>query len=99
MDVEKTIEFILQSQAQTEANIALHKEMLASLAKGHDQLVKSQNVLSASLVELTGVVRTLAMTQAQTEEQVKELTRMQKETREDLNIVIRTMDDWIRRKG
>jgi hypothetical protein len=98
MDVEQTIQFILQSQAQMEANVGRHEEMLATLAKGQEQLVKSQNTLSASLVDLTGVMRNLAVAQAQTEEHVKDLSRMQRETREDLNIVLRTLDDLIRRK-
>ena len=98
MDVEGTIQFILQSQAQMEANIGRHDELLASLTTSHNQLAKTQDRLSASFLELNDVMRALAIAQAETEAQVKDLARMQKETREDLNVVIRTMDDWIRRK-
>jgi hypothetical protein len=95
MDVEQTIQFILQSQAQMQANVGRHEEMIATLAKSHDRV-------SAAILDLTEVMRRMKIETderfRETDEQIKDLARMQRETREDLNIVIRAMDDWIRRK-
>ena len=94
MDVEQTIQFILQSQAQMEANVGRHEEMIAALAKAQDRTDATLNKVSASILDLTEVMR---RSKIEADERFRQLTEDQQQTRENVNALVRTVDALIRR--
>ncbi len=110
MDVEKGIEFLLQSQAQLQASQAQFQAQVEAAQARSDE---SHARLGQSVLDLTGVVRQLAQAQIRTEQRVHEiatyqieLARTQKEqsesskqTRENLDALIRVVDGFIRGNG
>src|ERR1035438_873672 len=96
MDVEQTIQFILQSQAQMEANVGRHEEMIAALAKSHERTEATVNKVSASILDLTEVMRRSKIEaderSRETDERFRQLTEDGDRTRENVNALVRTVD-------
>ena len=113
MDVEKTIEFLLQSQAQQEANLGsltgLMRDLalaqmrtqervqeLALLQREHstslDKLRELQGEHSTSLDKIREHIQELALLQREHSESLKQ-------TRENLDALIRVVDEIVRRNG
>ena len=113
MDVEKTIEFLLQSHAQQEANLGSLTGSMRELTSVVRELALAQVRTEERVQELTllqrehsDVVRELALAQVRTEERVQELAVLQrdhseslKQTRENLDALIRVVDELARRNG
>ena len=103
MDIEKTIQFILEQQAhfwsglqqEREANAAAHAALEAGLqrvAQNQLELSQLQRQQQEIIGGLTLVVRELAEGQ-------RELREAQQQTTQNLNALIKTVDDLIRRDG
>lgn len=96
MDVEKTIEFILATQARIEASVEKHTEMLAK----HDEMLAKHDQAIATLTELVGRV---AQAQMRAVEQMttgfKEFRALLAESDSKLNALIDTVDKLVRRNG
>jgi hypothetical protein len=94
MDVEKTMQFILEQNAANTVQIAELREVL--LAHESDLQVHTEwkTEMSRTLQDLASQMKagfdTMAIKHA-------ELAEMQKTTQESLNILIRTVQDMIRR--
>jgi septal ring factor EnvC (AmiA/AmiB activator) len=103
MDVEGTIQFILQSQAQMEANIGRHEEMIAALAQAHERTEATVNKVVASILDLTEVMRRSKIEMderfRETDEMIRQLAEDRDQTRENVNALVRTVDGLIRRDG
>jgi CRISPR/Cas system CSM-associated protein Csm2 small subunit len=103
MDVEKTIQFILQSQAQMEANVGRHEELIAALTKAQERTETTVNKVSASILDLTEVMRRSKIEMderfRETNEMIRELAEDRDQTRENVNALVRTVDGLIRRDG
>ncbi len=103
MDVEKTIQFLVENQANFDARMARLAEMQVTLAQvqSHDHDM---------IVALTGVVRELADAQKHSDAALTEERRRaqaaEQDLREDLDRVsnnvdalVKVVDEWIRRNG
>ena len=110
MDIEKTMEFILATQARIEASAAAHDERLAELAalsKGHEERIAKLESSVATVTDLVGRVAQAEITLAEridrlTEETrtgFKELRALQADTEGKLNALIDTVDKLVRRNG
>ena len=103
MDVEKTIQFILQSQAQMEANVGRHDDLIAVLAKAQERTEATVNKVSASILDLTEVMRRSKIEADERFKETGELFRQmaedQLQTRENVNALVRIVDGLIRRDG
>lgn len=103
MDVEKTIEFILQMQSRQEAH-------MGELTQRQDDLTTALLKLTENVSGLADIVGEVSRAQARTEEEIRrteEQNRLAHErfqelnqaTDERLHALIKTMDDWIRNQG
>ena len=111
MDVEKTIEFILQQHARTEA----------MMEESHQRLEGSQTRLAQNLITLTDLVRQISEQNESDHQRFEELHRgaderidalirmseqnerdhrrfeeFHREVDERFNVLIKMMDEWIR---
>ncbi|MDA1314210.1 MAG: hypothetical protein O2968_12795 [Acidobacteria bacterium] len=110
MDVEKTIEFILQMQSRQEAH-------MSELTQRQDDLTTALLKLTENVSGLADIVGEVSRAQARTEEEIRrteeERRRAEEQNRlaherfqelnqatdERLHALIKTMDDWIRNQG
>ncbi len=113
MDVEKTIEFLLDHHARFAADLDLLKERqdrfdreqqqlketVTEVAKSVAALAKSVTVMELSVNRLIDVVAENSRQIAENSQQVKGLTQKQSQTDENLNALIKVVDDLIRRDG
>ena len=107
MDIEKSIEFLLQAQAKTEAALA----QLAQTNKLEQQQLTQQQVqLAENMNRLVDIVADVADSQRQNEEALQrfqEENRLahqrydaaHRETDERFNALIKMMDEWVRERG
>ncbi len=107
MDIEKSIEFLLQAQAKTEAALA----QLAQTNKLEQQQLTQQQVqLAENMNRLVDIVADVADSQRQNEEALQRfqeenrLTHQRydaahRETDERFNALIKMMDEWVRERG
>ena len=107
MDVEKTIEFILQQHARTEAIMQRMSERDDQLAEGQrtlaeshqrfqaglERLEETQARLADNLISLTDIVRQFAERNQREHEQFDEFHRG---VDERFDVLIKMMDEWIR---
>jgi hypothetical protein len=110
MDVEKTIEFLLGNQANFDARIAQLDSRIARLVEVQVNMAETQvNLAQAQshdhdmIVALTGVVRELTDAQKRSDERAQ---AAEQELRENLarvsnnvDSLVKIVDDWIRRNG
>jgi t-SNARE complex subunit (syntaxin) len=103
MDIEKTMEFILSTQARVEASI----ERLEASARGHEERITK---LETSMATVTDLVGRLAQTEIRLVERVdslaermeagfREVRAIQADTEYKLNALIETVDKLVRRNG
>ena len=94
MDVEKTIEFILDTQARLEASV---EKLDASVHKHDEQIAE----LRSSVATLTDLVGRLAQAQIRLVERMEagfqELREIQANTEYRLNALVDTVDKLVRR--
>lgn len=92
MDIERTLEFIVQHQARFAVELDQLKDRHKELSDSVDALkvvVQSQQVHISQIISLT---ETLARSQTA-------LTESQRHTDERLNALIKVVDDLVRRNG
>jgi chromosome segregation ATPase len=110
MDIEKTMQFILEVQARLEASAQAHDERLARLeasAQGHDErlakLESSVVRLESSVSTVTDLVGRLAQAEIRLTERMdagfQELRELQANTEYKLNALIEAVDKLVRRDG
>ena len=96
MDVEKTIQFILNTEARTDARL----ERLSADIQG---LTATQAQLGENLVKLVDLVHQIAQENWQAHERYDEAhtenQEFHREVGERFNALIKMMDEWIRRQG
>ncbi|MGH9519263.1 MAG: hypothetical protein ACRD2D_06415 [Terriglobales bacterium] len=85
MDVERTMQFILETQAQHAVALQQHREALRDL----DQRVAT----------VTDLIGRLAQAQLQLVGEVRTLREVQAASDERMNALIRVVDDLVRRNG
>lgn len=100
MDVKKTVEFILQQHARTEAMMqrleGSHKVLERSPQRSSEDirsLTASQAQLAESLITLTDIERKVTEQNAEDRRRFEEIHR---EVDERFHVFIKTMDEWIR---
>jgi len=92
MDVEKTIEFILEHQAQGEVR-------MKRLERAVSQLVRYGVSLRSDVRRLDKAMAHLTVVHAETDEKLNALIVVHTETDEKLNALIDLVDKTIRRNG
>jgi hypothetical protein len=96
MDLERTMQFILEMQAKLEASAAKHDEQIAK----HDEQIAT---LAASVTTLTDLVGRIAQAEIRLVERMevgfRELHEIQATTDYKLNALIDTVDKLVRRNG
>ncbi len=107
MDIEKSIEFLLQAQAKTEAALAQHAQ---ANKLEQQQLTQQQIQLAENMNRLVDVVADIADSQRRNEatlQRFQEENRLahqrydaaHRETDERFNALIKMMDEWVRERG
>ena len=105
MDLEKSMQFLLDQQARTEA-------VVQRLGEGQQRMEAAQVQLAENLIQITDIVREVAEAQRRNEEErrrAEEQNRKEhqsfeesrQETNQRFTALINMMDEWIRerRKG
>jgi chromosome segregation ATPase len=96
MDIEKTMEFILATQARLEASAEKHNQMIAK----HDEQIAK---LESSVATVADLVGRLAQSEITLAERMtagfQELREIQAATEYKLNSLIDTVDKLVRRNG
>lgn len=92
MNIEKTIEFIIENQAKSEERFARAEERMDRADRRMDRLERVTTQLVRSGLSLRSDVRQLQKFRARTEENLVEIT-------DKLNTLIDVVDKSIRRNG
>ncbi len=79
MDVERTIEFILETQAKMAVESAGHDQRIAALERNLDRLI---GVVEKMVESLTTLKETVSEEQRKTEEKFRELAEAQRQLAE-----------------
>ncbi len=103
-EVDRNIEFILQMQAQFEANMGEIRTNLKLCETNIDKLRDSQATLTPALVRLTEIIeeneRRSEERRRKTDERFAELAGAQKATNERLNVLINVVEEQrVRRRN
>jgi DNA anti-recombination protein RmuC len=102
MDIERTMQFILEHQAAHAAAIAQHDEMLKELKEAmreqRDESREQQKLLHQTQDLLHETVKTLRVLGESAIGAIERLTRAQDELRDDLNVLLKTVDGLVRRR-
>ncbi len=100
MDIEKSIEFLLQAQAKTEAALAQHAQ---ANKLEQQQLTQQQIQLAENMNRLVDVVADIADSQQRFQEENRlahqRYDAAHRETDERFNALIKMMDEWVRERG
>ena len=92
MDIEKTMQFILDTQARLEAVAGQHEERLTRLEMNLTRL-------EAQVAGVTDLVGRLAQAELRLVERMNELTVSQAHTDQRLDILVDIVDKLVRRNG
>ncbi len=99
MEVEKTIEFILEQQAQLVVRLDQLTEVHQRLAQNQLGLSEIQSRQQEMINAVITVVGQLANEQRNFVQDLRELREAQQQTQQNLNALIKVVDDLIRRDG
>ncbi len=106
MDVEETIHFLLEQQAAFAAHLQRVGERLEQVSERLEQVAENQWKMSQvqsrqqeMISQLTVIAGRLADAQQQADRRITELAEAQRHTEENLNALIKIVDEWIRRDG
>ncbi len=103
MDVEKTIEFLLQNQAQSQARFDARMDKLSeAIAQHSTQIAENTRQIAENashIAQLVGITENLARNQIDLNGSFRALREAQRQTEESLNALIKTVDDVVRRDG
>ncbi len=96
MDVEKTMQFILETQAKHEVTI---QAILETQAKSDERFLRFQQEMGQRFSTLVDVSLSLARHGEETDRRIRELTDAQASTDDKLNTLIDTVDRLVKRNG
>jgi uncharacterized coiled-coil protein SlyX len=96
MDVEKTMQFILETQARLEASAAGHEERIAKLENSMTTVTNYLGELAQAEVRLSQRMDGMA---ERMEAGFQELRQLHADTEYKLNSLIDTVDKLVRRNG
>ena len=99
MDVEKTIEFLMDHQAQAEVRMERLEGAVSQTNRVVNQLVRYGVSLRSDVRRLDKAMVRLAEVHAETDEKLKVLAEIHAETDGKLNALIDLVDKTIRRNG
>ena len=106
MDVEKTMQFILEQQAKHEVWLQEMREafrhndgMIRKLVEAQTRQLEILTSHQAQIDQLTKGTEELRKSQLRTDEAIKSLVEQGRHTDERLNALIKVVDDLIRRNG
>jgi hypothetical protein len=99
MDVEKTIEFIMEHQAQAEVRMERLERAISQTNSVVNQLVRYGVSLRSDVRRLDKAMARLAEVHAETDEKLNALVEVHAETDGKLNVLIDLVDKTIRRNG
>jgi hypothetical protein len=95
MDVEGTMEFILEQQAQFANEFVKVNEAVSSLAQNQGMMQQAKLDIANAQVRTNEILATLAERQIATEEALRGLAERQATTEETLNTLILTVEHHI----
>jgi hypothetical protein len=102
MDIERTMQFILEHQAAHAAAIAQHDEMLKEFKEAMRQQQEAtreqQQLLHQTQDLLHETVKTVRIVGETAFAAIERLTRAQDDLRDDLNVLLKTVDGLVRRR-
>ena len=99
MNVEKTIEFLMDHQAQAEVRMERLERAVSQTNRVVNQLVRYGVSLRSDVRRLDKAMVRLAEVHAETDEKLKVLAEIHAETDGKLNALIDLVDKTIRRNG
>jgi hypothetical protein len=99
MDVEKTIEFIMDHQAQAEGRMERLERAISRTTCVVNQSVRYGFSVRSDVRRLDKAMAHLAVVHAETDEKLKALAEVHAETDGKLNALIDLVDKTIRRNG
>jgi uncharacterized coiled-coil protein SlyX len=99
MDIEQTMQFILDAQARLQATASQHDERLAKLETSLAGLATSLAGLESSVGTLTDLVGRLAQAEIRLVERMDRLAESQAHTDQRLDILIDVVDKLVHRNG
>ena len=103
MDIEKTMQFILEVQARLEASVQGHDERLARLEAAAQEHEERFAKLESSMATVTDLVGRVAEAEIRLTERMatgyQELRALHADTEYKLNALIDTVDKLVRRNG
>ena len=99
MDVEKTMQFILDTQARLEAVAGQHEERLTRLETGLTRLETSVTRLETQVAGVTDLVGRLAQAELRLVERMDQLAASQAHTDQRLDVLISVVDKLVHRNG
>ncbi len=103
MDVEKTMQFILDQQAQFWASLQQMREAEAAAHAALETEQKRQQEVLGGVIAVVAQLATgqqvLVEAQKRTEERVQELSARVQDVTDNMNALIKVVDDLVRRDG
>jgi len=103
VDIEKTIEFLLENQARFDARLQAFQAEMEQLRDLTAQIARQQLTHTEQFAEfraeISGAVLALAQAQRAAAERIRETAELGAHTDERLNTLIRITDVLIRREG
>ena len=103
MDIEKTMQFILEQQAQMQAQFAVqHQKNIEEHERFREDLGRLAGVVEGVIKVVDRAANNQDRHQeqiVQNQEQIGQLIEAQKHTDERLNALIKVVDDLVRRNG
>lgn len=101
MDVERTMQFILEHQAQFTADIQQLQSVAANLYTLHAELARKIDAVAGIVGEVAEIQKNSELEREAAEEENRKAHRRYEEahqaTEERLNILIQHFDEWARR--
>lgn len=99
VDIERTMQFILDTQARLEGSVAQHDERISKLEVSLTRLEGSVARLEGSVATVTDLVGRLAQAETRLVERMDRLTESQTHTDQRLDALIDVVDKLVRRNG
>ena len=103
MDIEKSIEFLLQAQAKTDAALARLAQSDEGTRREQEKLTRQQVQFGENMNRLVDVVADIADSQRRFQEENRlahqRYDEAHRETDQRFNALIKMMDEWVRERG
>ncbi len=99
MDIEKTMQFMLDMQAKHEAWLQKHEEAFTRIDAALEAGAARAAKLESSIATLTDLVGRVAQAEIRLGEQILDLKQVQAASEYKLNALIETVDKLARRNG